>query len=250
MGFTLSVMGATARGQGRYDEAVSYLQRGLELTRAISYPGGMTPIVDHLGDIARERGDYGAALDSYRETIRLWLELRDPHGAADSLAGFATVLAHFGDDEVAARLLGSVMAAYRYLGFPPSRFGPAFRSGVAEQLEVRLGKERYHEVFAAGEAEPLWAAMSAALDYQPGSKPAASLAGASPAPWFEPFGLTAREREILDLLIEGKSNAEIGDALFISPRTAGTHVSNIFAKLGVSSRAAAVGLVMRLRENG
>jgi DNA-binding NarL/FixJ family response regulator len=46
------------------------------------------------------------------------------------------------------------------------------------------------------------------------------------------------------LLVEGKSNQEIGDALFISPRTAGTHVSNILGKLGVHSRAAAVSIAL------
>jgi DNA-binding NarL/FixJ family response regulator len=45
---------------------------------------------------------------------------------------------------------------------------------------------------------------------------------------------------VLILVAEGKSNHEIGEALFISPRTAGTHVTNILGKLGVSTRAAAV----------
>jgi DNA-binding NarL/FixJ family response regulator len=49
-------------------------------------------------------------------------------------------------------------------------------------------------------------------------------------------GLSAREREVLTLLAEGLSNAEIGRALFISPITVRNHVSSIFAKLQVSNR--------------
>ena len=52
--------------------------------------------------------------------------------------------------------------------------------------------------------------------------------------------LTAREREILVLIADGESNHEIADRLFISYRTAKTHVSNILTKLGVPSRAAAI----------
>jgi DNA-binding CsgD family transcriptional regulator len=52
--------------------------------------------------------------------------------------------------------------------------------------------------------------------------------------------LSEREREVLALLVEGRTNPEIGEALFISPRTARAHVSNLLRKLGVSSRVEAV----------
>ena len=52
-------------------------------------------------------------------------------------------------------------------------------------------------------------------------------------------GLTPREVEVLRLVARGRSNREIGTALVISERTVARHVQNIFAKLGVSSRASA-----------
>jgi DNA-binding NarL/FixJ family response regulator len=57
-----------------------------------------------------------------------------------------------------------------------------------------------------------------------------------------PYGLTAREVEVLALVADGLSNQEIADQLFISPKTASVHVSNIYAKLGVESRVAAATL--------
>jgi DNA-binding NarL/FixJ family response regulator len=58
-------------------------------------------------------------------------------------------------------------------------------------------------------------------------------------------GLTAREVEVLQLIAEGKSNGEIGAVLFISTKTASVHVSNILAKLAVSSRGEAAALAHR-----
>ena len=54
-----------------------------------------------------------------------------------------------------------------------------------------------------------------------------------------PFGLTLREAEVLALVASGLSNQDIAERLFISPKTASVHVSNIYAKLGVESRVAA-----------
>jgi DNA-binding NarL/FixJ family response regulator len=54
--------------------------------------------------------------------------------------------------------------------------------------------------------------------------------------------LTVRENEILDLLASGMSNLAIGRRLCLAPKTVSNHVSNIFAKLGVGDRAAAIGL--------
>ncbi len=57
--------------------------------------------------------------------------------------------------------------------------------------------------------------------------------------------LSPREREVLVLLAQGKMNQEIAEALFISPRTAVNHVSNILAKLELGSRIAAVAYAIR-----
>jgi DNA-binding NarL/FixJ family response regulator len=54
--------------------------------------------------------------------------------------------------------------------------------------------------------------------------------------------LTAREREVLDLVAGGATNAVIAETLVISESTVKKHLDNIYAKLGVGSRTAAVGL--------
>jgi DNA-binding CsgD family transcriptional regulator len=69
--------------------------------------------------------------------------------------------------------------------------------------------------------------------------------GPRSAPVASPTDLTPREREVLALVAEGLTNAELAERLFISPRTAGVHVSNILAKLGMSSRTEAAAWAVR-----
>lgn len=62
----------------------------------------------------------------------------------------------------------------------------------------------------------------------------------------DPFGLTQRERQVLELVARGATNREIGEELFMAEKTASVHVSRILAKLGVRSRTEAAGLAHRL----
>src|SRR5207248_7453463 len=55
-----------------------------------------------------------------------------------------------------------------------------------------------------------------------------------------PAELTAREREVLRLVADGLTNAEVAERLVVSPRTVSTHLTAIYGKLGVRSRSAAV----------
>jgi DNA-binding NarL/FixJ family response regulator len=54
-----------------------------------------------------------------------------------------------------------------------------------------------------------------------------------------PAGLTPREIEVLQLVTEGLTDAEVAERLFLSPRTVGTHLTSVYNKLGVSTRMAA-----------
>ncbi|MGV9993043.1 helix-turn-helix transcriptional regulator [Streptomyces sp. NPDC003374] len=77
-----------------------------------------------------------------------------------------------------------------------------------------------------------------------------SLTGAPPRPAVDDpagaLGLTSRERDVLRLVSAGRTNRQIAEELFISPKTASVHVSNILSKLGVSGRTEAAALAHRL----
>lgn len=70
--------------------------------------------------------------------------------------------------------------------------------------------------------------------------------GPRPSTRRHPAGLTAREFEVLTLLVDGSNNQEIARRLFLSSRTVENHVAAVFAKLGVTNRAAALDAARRL----
>lgn len=90
---------------------------------------------------------------------------------------------------------------------------------------------------------PLWTSSSAWAPSLGRSEPAANCAPPvsprrTPRPSEGSCGLTPQQREIALLAAAGLTNKQIGDRLFLSPRTVGTHLYQLFPKLGVTSRAA------------
>jgi DNA-binding NarL/FixJ family response regulator len=69
--------------------------------------------------------------------------------------------------------------------------------------------------------------------------------GPRPSTKENPHGLTSRQMEVLALMTDGLSNAEIAERLFISTRTVDHHVSTILAKLDARTRAEAVSLALQ-----
>ncbi len=116
-----------------------------------------------------------------------------------------------------------------------------------------------HEIAARIGARPLQMRIERLgrqlrIDLAPAEAPTVPLAGidepgqgrASPALTPDPFGLTRREREVLELVTLGYTNRRIAETLFITESTAGVHVSNILGKLGVATRTEAATVAVRL----
>ena len=80
----------------------------------------------------------------------------------------------------------------------------------------------------------------------PGSSVVREFVGEVSARKQDTFGLSPREKEVLYLIAQGRTNREIGERLFISQKTVGVHVGNILAKLDVSGRVEAAAVAIRL----
>jgi DNA-binding NarL/FixJ family response regulator len=112
--------------------------------------------------------------------------------------------------------------------------------GAGDRQGATVAARAAHETADRLGAEPLRGALEALarrgrLDLGVGLPPERGLAG-----------LTPRELEVLHLLVQGRSNRQIAEQLFISGKTVGVHVTNILAKLGVHSRLEAAATARRL----
>jgi DNA-binding CsgD family transcriptional regulator len=115
------------------------------------------------------------------------------------------------------------------------REGAARVSDAALETARRLGSG-----WLVAEIEGL--AARARLRLEGGRPPAPTDGGAADE---DPFGLTAREREVLALVAAGATNREVGERLHMAEKTASVHVSRILAKLDVRSRTEAAAVAHR-----
>jgi DNA-binding CsgD family transcriptional regulator/tetratricopeptide (TPR) repeat protein len=135
----------------------------------------------------------------------------------------------------------------------PELWAAAQQAFESQERPLELAEVRFRHAQALAacgkaprEARTLHAA-ALAVARAAGARPlAARIAALTLPPAADPLGLTARERDVLRLVAEGRTNRQIAEALFISPKTASVHVSNILAKLAVSTRGEAAALAHRL----
>jgi DNA-binding NarL/FixJ family response regulator len=144
--------------------------------------------------------------------------------------------------EDAVRLLGAAAAIHDALGSRQMHGRDARDEELLAPVRTVLGREAFDHAWTEGRelsvAQAVEEAHALAAETIASTVPAVSPAKAD-------HGLTARELDVLRLLVEGKSDREIGEALFIGARTVQTHVANLFAKLGVNARAEAAAVAVR-----
>jgi DNA-binding CsgD family transcriptional regulator/tetratricopeptide (TPR) repeat protein len=163
-----------------------------------------------LAERTRQQGRPDPA--AWAAAVAAWERLGQPYRAAYARFRQAEALLAAGDRDSATTVLGR-----------------------AAEVTGRLGAHPLD-----GEVKAL--ARRGRVDLGP---PAAATAAGAPTPG-EQLGLTPREAEVLALVAAGRSNRQIAQALFISPKTASVHVSNILAKLGVAGRVEAAAVAHRL----
>jgi DNA-binding NarL/FixJ family response regulator len=224
--------------EGRPQEAAALLQRGLLATT--DNPVRAAALMAPLVDARLECGDAEAALAAAADlsVLAASTSIRLIQAYAD-LATARVALAE-GRPTEAAEPARCALTAFSRLAMP---FGAAqARLDLARALAgdaPGLARDEARTAYAAfselGAVRAMDGAASLLRDLGGGTAPRRSAGGE----------LTAREREVLDLIALGMSNARIGTTLSISEKTAGHHVSRILAKLGVHNRAEAAAHAVR-----
>jgi predicted ATPase/DNA-binding CsgD family transcriptional regulator len=235
IGNALNALGVIAYERGEMARASEFFTEALDQYRLREFAYGKGRALTNLAKIARDQGDFAHAAALYGESLALrWAQGEKPH-LAGCLRGLASVAAAARHYTRAARLYGAAEAMQEAIGAAAPRHH-AFSEQAVAKVRSGLGETTFADEWAAGRALPLAEAVAEALAVTPEVIGAAADKKSTPA---TRHGLTPREGEVLSLVREGCTNREIGERLFISERTARTHVQNILDKLDVSTRAAA-----------
>jgi ATP/maltotriose-dependent transcriptional regulator MalT len=242
----LTLSARVALHQGDYGAAGSLAEEALGLSRALGAKGLAALVLHTLGDVARHAGDLRRAALRFREALALQKAIGQRRMMVSAtLVGLASVAAAGGDPDggrQAARLLGAVPSLLDALGDPmPPVTRPAYER-VAAVLRAALGEDAFAAAWESGRALTLEQAVADAERFPLPEPPAAPTPPAPPPQPAEayPAGLTAREVEVLRLVAQGLTSAQVAERLVVSTVTVSTHLRSIYGKIGVNNRGAAV----------
>jgi non-specific serine/threonine protein kinase len=281
---SLTGLGLVAQRRGAWEESARWLDEARRHAREAEDAAGKAYALVHLGITTLFEGDEAAAEQLLGEaevaytglpdvrnaiTTRAWLAYLagrrgDLSRAAELLQAcfeFGTrvhdarivfhcanitlwLTAQVGDAERTARLLGAQGALLQRTGFAPSTSSQDRSADAASAIRSRLTPDAFEAALTAGRLlsddhiaalaiEVLTFGPQATDTLQPQVKEGSKSI------------LSARELEVLELVAEGLTSKQIGQQLFLSPRTVNHHLYTVFNKLGVDSRAQAVAVAAR-----
>lgn len=218
--------------EGRIERAVPAIRRVVDEAQTPIERSGVLPA---YVDVMLEAGELAAARTAADELERIAADVDVPYlrGRAAHAAG-AVALAE-GDARAALARLRKAQASWSELDAPHEAARVRLLIGLAcRELDDHTGAE-----LELGAARAAFEELGAAPDLARVARLSGSPSPASP--------LSRREREVLGLIVAGKSNRAIASELVISEKTVARHVSNILAKLDVSSRGQATAYAYRHR---
>lgn len=251
---SLSNLGMVAYLRGDIDASECWYAEGMEYATEVDDQFGKAGILLGQGKVAVRRGQLKPGMEMLTQSLLILRQMGSRRLLADVVDALAAAAAWDKRFESAARLIGSTATMRE-----GHQIGITHRSRIEinellTELHGELGEVGFQSAFESGKRQSLETAVDEAVMLAHAIAEAEDLrlaraqeesgldAGELAA---EELGLTRREREVLVLLAQGLSDKEIADSLYISPRTAMTHVGNILAKLGVNKRTLAASVAVR-----
>ncbi len=245
--WSLSGLGLLHFQQGEVATARSLFEESLARFKALKQRQYIAHLLYFLGKVAVRQGDLPRAHACYQESLVLFQELDDQRSVAACLEGWAAVVARQGAPIWAVQLWGAAQVL-REAGGPSDLFTlytiPGERADEERMRAVvcaELGEQDFAQALDEGRAMTPEQALTAQGHLLLSSHLNASTELAHqqlPSP-SSPTDLTEREVEVLRLVAQGLTDAQVADTLVISPRTVNAHLRSIYSKLNITSRHAA-----------
>ncbi len=235
------ISGWVALSRGDTVTAYALIEQSLALFRDMGDRWHAIWPISSLGRIKARQGDFAAAHALYEESLAEACALGDNWLIAFCLEGLAGVVAAQGEGAWAARLWGAAEFFRESSGIPLTPLERVDYEPSIAAVRTRLGEQTFAAAWTEGRGMTLGQVLAAPGRVEvstptPAGQPSTS--NGKPFPTY-PAGLTAREVDVLRLVAQGLSDAQVAEKLVISPRTVNSHLTSIYNKLGVDSRAAA-----------
>ncbi len=226
----LNNLGNVARASNQPETAAACYQEAIALFRELGDRRELAAALRNLATAARDDGDNREAVSQARESLALYSELGDLGGVMACMAILVDDFAECSRDAIAVRLLGAIDTMRRRMDASPELTG-----GRDHDLSLAVLRQRMSP-------DSFTAAWEAGISLTPADAVRLALTSPGDAAEIAPIArqaeeLSPRQREVVQLITQGLSNKKIAEILFISERTADTHVEHILRKLGVHSRA-------------
>jgi predicted ATPase/DNA-binding CsgD family transcriptional regulator len=231
--------------QGDQEGARQRFEEGLALSRSLGDRVSECIGLFNLAQLALAGGHYEASHSRFAEGISPSEELGDRGNIAYILEGLGIVAGARNEAGRAARLLGASEALISAIGLRDHTYYRSdphlyehIKRSLYERIEAKVRAAIGEAAFEAAKEEGRDMSPERAIEYALEER--TTQGGGNPADGSAPAGLSKRELEVLRLVARGMSNQDIAANLVISEHTVHRHVANVLAKLGTSSRAAAV----------
>lgn len=276
MAYIYNLLGQVNQALGQLTTAGDYFRASYTLKEELDDPEGMALALNYLGEIEQVQGDHHQAHQLYHQSLAIYQKIGDRGGLVGAFQGLGMTAHRLGLDhrarlylqqalsvaseaqimplilsvlvEIGAYLIESDCLAEGVATLTFVRQHPACDQMTKDKVNQRLdshqsvrpppavadqyGPDLSHLIttLLAELSKPVTPAATSASITHPGQRP--------DQPLIEP--LSERELEVLHLLVEGLTNQQIAEKLFVVIGTIKKHTSNIYGKLGVSNRTQAV----------
>ena len=244
MAESLHKNGSIALSKGDYDAAWDLTNESLELYQGLNLRQGIANELMQLGEITQARGNFRQAHSHYREALTHARALGNDALIGASIGHLADLLAAQSEWEQAALLYGVADNIGQGTGDDAREMATV--SQRSEHLNIKLEDNSFRTNYERGRSLPRADGIAVALHGEASLLHPERMGRSAMAPVRKIAGdatgygeLTRREVEVLTLIAEGLTDAQVAERLVLSTRTVQAHVRSIYSKLDITTRSAA-----------